>query len=303
MSRADRLLAHSFAPITHSYSTRDTILYALGCGAGAEDLDLVYEPGLRALPSMAAVLAYPGNWYADPSIELDPLLTVHASERVELAGPLPVAGRITARPSIVAIHDKGPGRGAIVVSRRELREAGDGRLLATVTQRAFCRGDGGVGEGSAVATQPAPAPTPLPEGPPDRVVSLPTSTRAAAIYRLLGDDNPLHIDPDFARRAGFSGPILHGLASYGHIARAVLRDAPDRWVRVMDCRFMAPVLPGETLELDLWDLPDGRAFRARVGTRVVVDNGEIDFGPTSGSPISGRETLRAAAPLGERIAD
>lgn len=275
MSRLDALLAFDFPTLVHRYGTRDTILYALGCGAEAEDLDLVYEPGLIALPSMAATLAYPGNWYARPDCPIDAPLVVHGSERVELAAPLPVAAEVTAKPAIVSVTDKGAGRGALVVSRREVRDTATGLPVCTVTQRAFCRGDGGIG---SFGEAPPPGAA-LPSRDPDRTVTLPTSPRAAAIYRLMGDDNPLHIDPGFARSAGFDRPVLHGLATYGHIARALLRDAPGAWVRVMDCRFTAPVFPGDTLTLDLWDMLEGRAFRARVGPRVVIDNGDAIFGP------------------------
>lgn len=276
MSRLDALLAFEFPSLVHRYGTRDTILYALGCGATADDLDLVYEPGLIALPSMAATLAYPGNWYARPECPIDAPLVVHGSERVELAAPLPVAAEVTGTPSIVAVADKGAGRGALVVSRREARDTTTGALVCTVTQRAFCRGDGGMG---SYGEAPPPAAA-IPSRDPDRTMTLPTSLRAAAIYRLMGDDNPLHIDPDFAGKAGFDRPVLHGLSTYGHIARALLRDAPGAWVQVMDCRFTAPVFPGDTLTLELWDTSDGRAFRARVGARVVIDNGEAIFGPS-----------------------
>ncbi len=273
MSQHDRLLSHVFPTVEHNFTARDTILYALGCGAGPEDLDLVYEPSLIALPSMAAVLSYPGNWYARPDVALDGVLTVHGSERIELIGSLPAQGHVRATPRITAIHDKGPGKGALVISSREVREVASDRLLATITQRAFCRGDGGIGSFGG----PAPVYARVPERTPDRELRVPTSPRAAAIYRLMGDDNPLHIDPEFARAAGFGRPLLHGLCSYGHIARAILRHAPGASVRLMDCRFAAPVFPGETMDLCLWDTPEGFAFRARVGPQVVIDNGEVAF--------------------------
>lgn len=273
MSRHDLLLSHRFPIIEHRYTRRDTIFYALGCGAGADELDLVYERDLIALPTLASMLAHPGNWFADPALGLDAVRVVHASERIELAADLPVEAHVTGTQRIVAIHDRGPRRGALVTTQREIRDAKTGHLLATVTQRALCRGDGGMG-GDA----PAPVPALMPDRAPDRVVTLQTSPRAAAIFRLMGDDNPLHIDPAFAAAAGFARPILHGLSTLGHAARAILRDAPGRSVRMMEARFTAPVVPGDRLEVDLWDTSTGRAFRARVGQRVVIDNGEVAFG-------------------------
>ena len=164
MSRYDDLLAFAFPEVEQTYTERDTILYALGVGAGQDRLDpfelrLACEKDLLAIPAMAVTLAYPGFWYRDLAPGLDYLRTVHASERFEIDRPLPVAATVTARPRIVAIHDKGEGRGSLVVSRREIVEKSTGVRLATVTQTAFCRGDGGLGG----PTVPAPPPDTLPD--------------------------------------------------------------------------------------------------------------------------------------------
>ena len=270
MTRYDELLAFRFPAVEQSYSRRDTILYALG--VGADELDYVYEDGLAALPSMAVTLAYPGFWYRDLAPGLDFLRTVHASERFVIHRPLPVAATVVATPRIVALHDKGEGRGALVVSEREIHEKQSGARLATVTQTAFCRGDGGLG-GPQLASQ---APHALPDRGADVTVEIATDRRAAMIYRLSGDDNPLHIDPDFAKRAGFDGPILHGLSTYGHAARgivAVFAQGRADALRMMDCRFTAPVYPGEALVLDLWRDKTRISFCAKVGDRRVIDNG------------------------------
>lgn len=276
MTRYDRLLGLEFPLFEHSYTARDTILYALGVGAGADpmdqaELDHLLEYRLTTLPSMAVTLAYPGFWYRNLDTGLDFQRVLHASERFEIFETLPAAATVTARPRIKAIYDKGEGRGALVVSERDIVDGSDGRAIARVTQTAFCRSDGGLGG----PQDKPPPPHPLPERPCDRSVEMPTSPRAALIYRLSGDDNPLHADPDFARGAGFDRPILHGLASYGHVARAVARSfcGSGLSIAVMDCRFTGVVFPGDTLSIELWRDADTVSFRARVGDRIAIDNG------------------------------
>lgn len=281
MSRYDDLMAFEFPEIEQRYTERDTIIYALGVGAGTDCVDrqelrFVYEKDLQALPSMAVTLAYPGFWYRDLEPGLDFFRTLHASEHIALDGPLPVAATVVARPRIVAIHDKGEGRGSLVVSRREVREKASGERLAVVTQTAFCRGDGGLGG----SVDPAPAPHIVPDRVPDLEIAVPTLTQAALIYRLSGDDNPLHVDPEFARDAGFERPILHGLSTYGHVCRELVKahGGETDQMREMDCRFTASVFPGETVDLHAWIDGGTVSFRAFVGERRVIDNGLAVFG-------------------------
>jgi acyl dehydratase len=269
-----RLLALPFPEIVHSYTERDTILYALGVGVGHDPMDraqlqYVYEPGLVALPSMAATLAYPGFWYRDFDTGLDFSRIVHGSERIVLHAPLPVAGTVVATARIVDVIDKGAGRGAVVVSERDIKDRADGRLLATVRQTAMCRGDGGFGG----ASRSEPRPAGPPERAPDQTMEWPTVPQAALIYRLSGDPNPLHADPDAARQAGFARPILHGLATMGavcHAAVAKLFGHDPARLAEMECRFTAPVYPGDCIRVAFWAMPDGWIFRASVGSTVVA---------------------------------
>ena len=278
MSRYDELMAFEFPRIEHSYGERDTMLYALGVGAGWDWLDpaelrFAYEKEMATLPSMAVTLAYPGFWYRDLDPGLDFTRTVHASERIVLHRPLPAAATVSAQPRIVAIHDRGEGRGSLIVSRREVVDAVSGEAIATVEQTAFCRGDGGLGG----PTVPAPAPLPVPQRAPDHVAHAAISPQAALIYRLSGDYNPLHVDPDFARDAGFDQPILHGLSTYGHVCRLLVKARGDAAMRMMDCRFTAPVFPAETLTVSIWFDGAVARFQARVGERLVIDNGIAEF--------------------------
>ncbi len=264
----------TFPEIEQHYASKDTILYALGVGLGHDPLDArqlryVYEDDLAALPTMSVVLGYPGFWMRDPRAGVDWVRLVHGEQRMTIHHPLPAQATVIGRSRITHVIDKGADKGAIVVTERTLHQK-DGPHLATLTQVTFCRGDGGFGEGDA--SPPALAPTPA--TPPDATCSLPISERAALIYRLNGDSNPLHVDPTVARAAGYPRPILHGLASYGVAAHAIARTFCDydasRLTR-LDARFSAPVYPGETLTFDMWqDSPGQLRFLARVAERNIV---------------------------------
>ncbi len=280
MTRYDELMGFEFPEIRQTYSERDTILYALGVGACQDPMDgnelsLVYEKELVAIPSMAVTLAYPGFWYRDLDPGLDHLRVLHGSEHVTIHRALPTSGTVVAQPKIGAIYDKGENKGSLIVSERDIFDDECGDLLATVTQTAFCRGDGGLG-GPVI---PAPKPEPLPETDADRVIEFQISSRAALIYRLSGDYNPLHVDPDFAGMAGFERPVLHGLATYGYICRELMwLDEPGRNPIVeMDCRFTGPVFPGETVSLHIWVRGSTIRFRAYVADRRVIDSGKCRF--------------------------
>ena len=209
MNAYDRLMALQFPLVEHHYGPRDVILYALGVGYGADpldtaQLDFTIETRLKVAPTMAVVLAYPGFWYRDLDTGLDFQKVVHGSESVTLDRPLPAEATVVAQNRVVDIIDKGPGKGALVTSRREIFDKSSGARLATVTQTAFCRGNGGIGGQPGAA----PPPHPLPGREADLTCTLPTQPQAALIYRLSGDPNPLHYDPDFARAAGYPRPIL-----------------------------------------------------------------------------------------------
>jgi acyl dehydratase len=271
----------------HSYTARDTMLYALGVGAGMNaptapsELRLVYEDGLVALPTMAVTLAYPGFWLKDPQYGLDWKRLLHGEQSVVIHSPLPVAADVVGTTRIDAIFDKGADKGAIIYSSREISDASAGTLLATVGQAAFLRGDGGFG-GSGHG---APRPNPIPDRAPDEVKVLPTRTDQALLYRLSGDYNPLHADPVIAKEAGFAVPILHGLCTYGVAGRGaatLLCGGDPNRIKRFDVRFSAPVFPGETLEVAVWRDAQGEgsaALRARVVERdlVVLQNGLVEF--------------------------
>ncbi len=280
----EKLLAWPFPDVEHSYTTRDTMLYALGAGAGSDPLDAndlryVYEDGLVALPTMAVVLGYPGFWARNPETGINWRKLLHGEQGLTLHAPLPVSGTVIGRTRITGLIDKGEDKGALLFSERNVIEKDSGRLLATLTATAFLRGDGGFGGPSG----PAPKPRPIPERAADASLDLATLPNAALVYRLSGDYNPLHADPGTAAAAGFPRPILHGLCTYAVAGRAILRLACDNdplRLKSLNARFTAPVLPGETIRTEIWR--DGRviAFRSSVVERgvTVLNNGRAEIG-------------------------
>ncbi|MBO9648156.1 MAG: MaoC family dehydratase N-terminal domain-containing protein [Variovorax sp.] len=283
------LLSRRFAPIEHIYTLRDSQLYALGIGLGAEPLDekqlsYLYEgvegQSLRAVPTMANVLAYPGFWAREPDTGIDWRKLVHAEQEIVLHKPLPASGCVVGHNRITALWDKGPGKGALMQQQREVRGGTSGALLATVTQLTLLRGNGGFGAGGSEGAPPAPHA--LPDRAPDRVHDARSLPQAALIYRLSGDLNPLHADPTVARAAGFERPILHGMATMGFAAHAVLAAVLDydaaRFAG-MRVRFTAPALPGDTLRTEMW--LDGNVVSLRTTAlergAVVLNNSRVDL--------------------------
>ena len=274
----ERLMAYRPADIAVSYGERECILYALGIGLGMDPLDpgalkFVYErAGLQAFPTMAVVLGWPGR-LTDPAFGVDERLVVAGDLKVVLHRPLPADARLVSRPRIKDVIDKGPGNAAIILNTRDLL-AEDGTPVATVDSSTFARKHGGFG-GKVTET---PAPPPVPQTPPVKICDLPTPPNLALLYRLNGDENPLHADPERAKVAGFDRPILHGAASFGIAAHAVLRTVadyrPERLASI-EARFSKPVFPGETIRTEMWVDGDRVSFQCRVDARdaIVLSNG------------------------------
>lgn len=284
-----RLKAWRFDGVVQRYTADDTMRYALALGLGGDPTDarqLQFVNDVPAaplsLPTMAVVLGFPGSWMQDPATGIDFAQIVHGEEQVVWHKPLPAAGAVRARHRVTRIVDKGPGRGATVTYDKSLHDAESDELLATVTHTTFARGNGGFAT-EAVPGDAAPAPpVPVPAREPDLAVDIPTLPQQALLYRLCGDRNPLHSDPETARAAGFDRPILHGLCTWGIAAHALLAQCagsdPTRLHRLY-ARFSAPVFPGDTLRLEVFRDGDDVRFRVRVPARdrVVLDHGHAVF--------------------------
>ncbi|GLQ06748.1 MaoC/PaaZ C-terminal domain-containing protein [Sneathiella chinensis] len=275
----DKLVNWKFDPIEQHYTSKDSILYALGVGVSMDPLDMdqlrfTYEEDQLALPTMAVVLAYPGFFLKQPEFGVDWVKILHGEQGIQIHKPLPAAGHVVGENRITEIIDKGEGKGALIFSERKVYDKPTGDLLCTLTSTTFARGDGGFG-GPKIE---APKPHAVPDREPDSVVELPTLPQAALIYRLSGDFNPLHADPRVAEAAGFKAPILHGLATLGAAGHAILKDAcgynPDRFASLR-LRFTSPVYPGETIVTEIWKDGQDVSFRSRVKERdvVVLNNG------------------------------
>lgn len=280
------LFAHAIPTVRARYTARDTILYALSLGAGAEPLSAealrhCLEDRLQALPTQALVLATPGFWLRESPAGVDWRRVLHGEQRLTLDRPLPPEGAVVGQSRITALIDRGETGAILHVERRLETDAGE--VLATAAQSAVLRGHGGFGRDFGT---PPPPLSPVPDTAPAHRITLPTRPDAALLYRLNGDWNPLHADPEIARRAGFERPILHGLASFGIAARGLIAalcpDAPAR-LRGIEARFAAPVFPGDALTVEIWEEGPGIArFRVQVeGRGTVLSHGSARIAAAS----------------------
>jgi len=227
---------------------------------------------------MASLLAGGESLVAASGVDFSRIL--HAEQRLTLHRPLPPAAEITYEARITHCLDKGPDKGAVLVLQSDVRLAADQTPLCTVVSSAWARGDGGFGGPS----HGGPAPHPSPERPADRRLQVEIRPEQAALYRLSGDLNPLHIDPAVAARAGFERPILHGLCTYGSVCRGLVEalcDGDSDRVAAFDARFSSPVFPGETVDVDLWLDGPTVAFRATVTARgaTALSHGRCELRP------------------------
>lgn len=269
----------------YSYGDREAMLYAYAIGMGADPLDekelaFVNEATatgrpLMVVPTFASVAA----WGARPGeMNLNRVMVVDGERDITFHRPLATAADITADSSVLAVFDKGKDKGAVILHQTVLKSAG-GEPLATVVASVFARSDGGFGGPS----RGQPEPHQIPTRAPDLTHDISTRPDQALIYRLCGDRNPLHSDPEFAKRAGFPRPILHGMCTYGITCRGILQTYADYDPTAFKrhaARFSSPVYPGETVTLELWRDGDVISFEAKVKARgaTVVKNGMTVLG-------------------------
>lgn len=271
----DELMAMKNVGQKYAWTDREVMLYAVGIGMGADPMDekelaFVNESyftarPLKVVPTFASVAA----WGSSPGeMGLNKVMVVDGERDITFHKPLPVAANITADSSVLGAFDKGKDKGLVIRHQTVLKNA-QGEALATLVASRFARGDGGGGGPS----QGQPEPHQVPTRAPDKTIDISTRPDQALTYRLSGDRNPLHSDPDFAKRAGFPRPILHGMCTYGLTCRGVLQTYADydpSAFRQHAVRFSSPVYPGETVSMDLWKDGNVISFEAKVKERGVT---------------------------------
>jgi acyl dehydratase len=269
-------------PTERSWTSKDALLYGVGVGAGSIDatgfeLEFTTENSKdvpqRVLPTFAVIV---GMGVGDVG-PFNPAMLVHGEQAIELHGEIPVEGKVKTTARVTGVYDKGSA--AVVTHEAVSVDAATGAPMFTTRNSMFIRGEGGWGGDRG----PSGARNAPPERDPDHVVTYETRPDQALTYRLSGDRNPLHSDPEFAKTAGFPKPILHGLCTYGFTGRALLHSLcgsdPAKFAS-MEGRFSKPVYPGDTLTVKMW--VDGAEAVFRTETQngdVVIDQGRCTFRP------------------------
>lgn len=276
----EKLISLRSENVPYRYEERDTLLYALSIGMGRDplnedELHYLYESyQLRTVPTQAIVVARQRLIW-DVGLDINKML--NGEQTLTFHRPLPTAADLLADAWVGEVYDKG-AKGSIIHLQGLVRNAKDGEPLFTWSQMVFARGDVGIGS----PTAKAPAPHPIPARASDVVGRAETRPDQALLYRLTGDRNLVHVDPAFARAAGFARPILHGACTYGIACREVLAHVcgyDHTRMRSFDARFTAPVFPGESIETEIWVDGDIVSFRSRIPERDVIalDHGRCEL--------------------------
>ena len=275
----EQLIATTSNDLERIYTDTESMLYAQSIGFGRDAVDrkelaYVYEQGspLQTVPTLASAIV-PDMF--PPDLGWDYSQVLHVEQRLQLYRPLPPAADLRLDKRVVDVFDRGPKRGALFLFEVEGRLAKDDTVVFTQGATVLARGDGGFGGPSGSG----PKPHRPPRREPDLSCDTPTRADQALLFRLNGDRNPLHADPDAAAAAGFSIPIMHGLCSYGIACRAILKticDYDHTLIEGFDARFSLPVLPGDTITTDMWQDGNIVSFQCSVKERdcVVIRNGK-----------------------------
>ncbi|RLB17249.1 MAG: short-chain dehydrogenase [Deltaproteobacteria bacterium] len=270
-------IGKKIGPLTKDYTWKDVVLYALGVGAGFKELEYCYENNLKVIPSFSigAVFEFLASVAMESNVNLAGIL--HAEQDIIFHNPIPPEGTLTTEGTITHIYDRGPDKGALVVAEAVTYHS-NGKRLFTNIFTLFGRLDGGFG-----GEKPPSEKIEFPDRAPDHEErDLPTPDQPL-IYRLSGDIFQLHVDPNFAKAAGFERPIMHGLCTHGFACRAVIRalfpGEPERMTR-FKTRFSRPLYPGTPIKTQIWKLEEGKAIFRTVNDEtgeIVIDQGIVEW--------------------------
>ncbi|PKN69907.1 MAG: hypothetical protein CVU54_07695 [Deltaproteobacteria bacterium HGW-Deltaproteobacteria-12] len=263
-------------PLVHDYSFRDVILYALSVGAGFEEFSYVYEKGLKVIPTFSVATVFDFFWESAKSAGVNPEGILHGEQEIFFYKPMPLSGTLTTEGEITDYFDKG-SRGVLIRAESDTKHSDDSILFRNV-MTLFSRLYGGFG-GKAGSSKPVL----FPDTPSDNDIAFTTAPHQPLLYRLTGDYFPLHADPEFAAKAGFPKPIMHGMCTLGFACRALIAalipGQPELTKRI-SCRFAHPLYPGESIRTLVWKDGNNKAFWRVVNAtsgQVIIDNGIFEY--------------------------
>ncbi|MGK5091449.1 SDR family NAD(P)-dependent oxidoreductase [Deltaproteobacteria bacterium TL4] len=271
------IIGKKLGPITKEYNYKDVILYALGVGAGFNELEYVYEKDLKVIPSFAIAATFDFmKLTLKANLNLAGIL--HGEQELTFHNPFPIEGTLTTEGKITRMYDKGKDKGALVMVEYETYHS-NGNKLFTSVMTIFSRFDGGFGGENAPKKEVY-----IPDRAPDFEIEDAPSANQPIIYRLSGDMFTLHIDPDFAKNSGFEKPIMHGLCTHGFATRSLIEKlipGKPELLRKLDCRFTKVLYPGIPIKTLIWKIGEGKAAWRVVNKdtgEFVIDNGIFEYG-------------------------
>jgi NAD(P)-dependent dehydrogenase (short-subunit alcohol dehydrogenase family)/acyl dehydratase len=271
-------IGKKIGPYTKDYTWKDTVLYALGVGAGFSDLDYCYEKDLKVIPSFAITTAYDLMPELATASNINLTGILHGEHEIIFHNPIPPEGTLSTAGAITHYYDKGKDKGALIIAEFETHHSNGDKLFTSIAT-VFARLDGGFGGQDAPKKQIL-----FPQREPDVVVDAKPSADQPLIFRLSGDTFQLHVDREFAKMAGFERPIMHGLCTHGYACRALIEKlvpGKPQKVRRLDCRFKRPLYPGVPIKTLIWQIDDGQALWRVINAEsgeVVIDNGVFEYG-------------------------
>lgn len=276
-------IGKKIGPFTRKYSWRDVILYALAVGAGSDEMEYCYEKQLKVLPTFSLATTFDFFWHLAREANIDLSGILHGEQELIFHNPLPVSGEMITEGRVVNYYDKGSKRGALVVGECETSAASGDSLFRSIYSL-FARNDGGFG-GAQTSSVPKSV---FPDTEPDFVVDALPAVDQHLLYRLTGDYFEVHVDAEFAKKSGFTKPIMHGACTMGYGCRALvgrlMPGAPEK-MRRLACRFSHFLYPGVSIQTLIWPLEPGRALWRVINAEsgvTLIDNGVCEYDVSPG---------------------